>query len=147
MPKKKKSTKRYFENMNYREVQCANTKNRNHLDKNDQQWLKTHGYKNIGWDNVINLYRKIEDFLEQYRLKSFTLEELFLEADHVGNKYMSNHEIYEFNQILSKEVNEIAEIIDKQFPDDEIEIIDYSHKSNPQSARKNNLKIYKTIKI
>ncbi|MEH2229503.1 MAG: hypothetical protein V7K71_07620 [Nostoc sp.] len=42
-----------------------------------------------------------------------TLEELFIDADRIGNRYLTNQEINEYNQRLSKEVNEVAEEIDK----------------------------------
>ena len=41
----KKSRKKLFQSMSYREVQLANSKNRNELSKADQQWLKNSGYK------------------------------------------------------------------------------------------------------
>lgn len=115
--------------MSYYEVQRANSENRNKLDKKEQEWLKNNGYKNIGWDNVIKLYK----FLEKI---DCSLEELFLEADRIGNKYLTNQEIEEFNQSLSKETNEIAEEFDKQFPDTTIEIIDFSHTTNNRSRKK-----------
>jgi len=141
----KKSKK--FNGMSYREVQRANSKNRSKLHKEDQNWLKDNGYRNVGWNNVVNLHQKIEDFLDKYRLDDLTLEELFLEADRIGNKYLTNQEIEEFNQRLSKEVNEVSEEIDKQFPDTEIEIIDFSDKTNNMSRNKHHQKPYRTIKI
>ncbi len=118
----KKSKKRKFKGMSYYEVQHANSEHRNKLHKEEQKWLKNNGYKNVGWDNVIKLY----DFL---KIIDNSLEELFLEADRIGNKYLTNQEIEKFNQILSKEINEIAEEFDRQFPDTEIEIIDFSRKT------------------
>ncbi len=123
--------KRTLKGMGYREVQRLNSVNRNNLSTTEKQWLKDHRYRNIGWDNVINLYNKIKDF-------SHTLEELFLEADRIGNKYQTNQEINDFNQRLAKEVNEIAEEIDKQFPETKIEVIDYSTK---KSRRYNTVKM------
>jgi hypothetical protein len=144
----KKSKNINFQGMSYQEVQRANSNNRNNLHKEDQRWLKDNGYKNIGWDDVIKLYQKIKDFLDKYQLQDLTLEELFLEADYIGNKYLSDQEIQEFNQKLAKEVNEIAEEIDKQFPDTEIEIIDFSQKTkNKYTKNKTNQKSYKTIKF
>ncbi|MGM3305521.1 hypothetical protein ACSQ6I_05930 [Anabaena sp. WFMT] len=144
----KKNKNKTFQGMSYREIQRANSNNRNNLHKEDQRWLKDNGYKNIGWDDVIKLYQKIKDFLDKYQLQDLTLEELFLEADHIGNKYLSDQEIQEFNQKLAKEVNEIADEIDKQFPDTEIEIIDFSQKTkNKYTKNRNNQKSYKTIKF
>ncbi|MBD2663348.1 hypothetical protein B6N60_03225 [Richelia sinica FACHB-800] len=140
--------KKTFQGMSYRQIQCNNSEKKNKLNTHDKIWLKNNGYKNIGWDNVINLYQKIQDFLDKGELKELTLEELFLEADRIGNKYFSNQEIQDFHSKLAKEVNEIAEEIDKHFPDTEIEIIDFS--SNNQLKRKHktkNQKIYKTSKI
>jgi hypothetical protein len=118
----KKSKKRKFKGMSYYEIQRTNSKHRNKLPKEEQKWLKNNGYKNVGWDNVIKLYeflKRIDD----------SLEEFFLEADRIGNKYLTNQEIEKFNQILSKEINEIAEEFDRQFPDTKIEIIDFSQKT------------------
>ncbi|WP_445633131.1 EF-hand domain-containing protein [Nostoc sp. DSM 114161] len=118
--------KKFFQGMNYRELQRTNSKNRTQLHQKDKVWLKENLYKNVGWINVINLYQKIEDFLLKYPLAELTLEELFLEADRIGNKYLTSQEIQHFHQNLSREVNEIAEEIDKQFPDTEVEFIDFS---------------------
>lgn len=133
--------------MSYGEVQRMNSKNRSKLMKEDQKWLKDNGYKNVGWENVINLYKKIEEFLDKSRFVDMSLEELFLEADRIGNKYLTPNEIEDFNQQLSQEVNEIAEIIEQQFPDTEIEIIDYSQKTNKRTQKKSNQKTYRTTKI
>ncbi|SRR5579883_1381337 len=124
-----KKQKRKFNGMSYHQVQCANSENRNKLNREEQKWLRDNGYNNVGWDNVISLYQKIEELLEKNEFKDFTLEELFLEADYIGNKYLTTQEIAEFNQILSKQFNEVEQEIDKQFPDTEIEIIDYSNKT------------------
>lgn len=143
----KKSKIRKFNGMSYHQVQRANSKQRSKLYKEDCKWLKDNGYRNIGWDKVINLYLKIEEFLDKYQLDNLTLEELFLESDRIGNKYLSSQEIKEFNQRLSKEVNEVAEEIDKQFPDSESEFIDFSEKRNYKSQKKPNQKSYTTVKF
>ncbi len=133
--------------MSYREVQRANSKNRSKIHKEDQKWLKDNGYKNVDWNNIINLYQKIEELLDKYRIEDLALEELFLEADRIGNKYLTSQEIEEFNQRLSKEVNELAEEIDKQFPDTEIEIIDFSNNTNNKFQKKHKQKSYRTVKL
>jgi hypothetical protein len=138
----KNNKKIKFNGMSYREIQSINSEKRNNLKKEDQKWLKDQGYINVGWDNIINLYQKIEEFLDKYPLKDLTLEDLFLEADRIGNKYLTTQEIEEFNHKLSKEVNDIAEEIDKQFPNTEIEVIDFSNKTNHSSWRKSNRKSY-----
>ena len=125
----KKGQKRNFNGMSYREVQRANSKNRDELCREDQHWLKKNNYRNTGWSQVIDLHQKIEEFLNGYS-KLPTLEELFLDADYIGNKYLTNQEIQEFNQKLSEEVNKVEEEIDKQFPDVEIEVINFSTKVN-----------------
>jgi hypothetical protein len=116
--------KQTMNGMSYREVQGANTLNRSKLSKDDQKWLKENQYKNVGWDAVIRLYQKIEELLNP--LVDLTLEDLFLEADRIGSKYQSAEEIQEFNQQLAQVVNEVSETIDRQFPDTEIEVIDFS---------------------
>ncbi|BAY78197.1 hypothetical protein NIES25_46680 [Nostoc linckia NIES-25] len=122
--------KKVFQSMSYRDVQRANSKNKIQLREEDQVWLKENFYKNLGWINVVNLYEKIQDFFNKYALEELTLEELFLEADRIGNKYLTIQEIQDFNQSLSREVNDIAEEIDKQFPNTEIEFIDFSKKTS-----------------
>lgn len=121
--------KRQFQKMGYREVQRANSINRSKLHKKEQKWLKENGYKNLGWANVISLHEKIEEFLEKSELEDLTLEDLFLEADRVGNKYLTPQEIEEFNQKMFGEVSKISEEVDKHFPDTEIEVVDFSRKS------------------
>jgi hypothetical protein len=141
MASKKKKT---FNEMSYREVQCANTLNRSKLGKKDQHFLKDNHYKNVGWSNVISLYQKIEELLDP--LKDLTLEDLFLEADRIGKKYQSCQEIQEFNQQLMKEVDEVSEAIDRQFPDTEIEVIDFGDSyQKPRKSR--NPKTYRTVKL
>lgn len=137
-----KKSRRIFKGMSYREVQSLNSKCRTKLHKEDQKWLKDNNHKNIGWDNIIILYQKIEDFLDKYALEDTTLEELFLEADRIGNKYLTNTEIEEFNQKMSNEVNEISKEIDKHFPDTEVEFIDFG-----KNSKKSNQKLYRTIKF
>jgi len=139
----KKSNARKFNELSYRETQSFNTSNRAKLKKEDKKWLKENGYRNVGWENVISLYEKIKDFLDKYKLDKFTLEDLFLEADRIGNKYQAGQEIDDFNRRLSKEIEEISVEIDNQFPDTEIEAIDFSSKIE----KKRNSKSYKTVKL
>ncbi|MBE9058929.1 hypothetical protein [Sphaerospermopsis sp. LEGE 08334] len=143
----KKSSEKIFQGMSYREIQKHNSQNRIKLSPEDQKWLKENGYKNLGWDNVINLYNTIQDFLVKYQVEDLTLEELFLEADRIGNKYLTEEEIQDFQQELAKELNEISEEIDKQFPQTEIEIIDFSQNSKSKPKKKRNQKTYRTVKF
>lgn len=124
----RKAQKRNFSGMSYHEVQRANSNNKDKLHKEDKKWLKDNGYRNVGWNNVVSLYQKIEEFLNKYRLEDWTLEDLFLEADRIGNKYLTKQEIEDYSQKLSKEVSEISEEIDRQFPDTEVETIDFGNK-------------------
>lgn len=140
---KKKSNARKFNELSYREVQSINSSNRASLKKEDQKWLKENSYKNVGWDSVIKFYEQIKDFLDKYELDKLTLEDLFIEADRIGNKYQTRQEIEEFNQKLSKEIEEFSTEIDNQFPDTEIEVIDFSSKLK----KKKNSKSHKTVKL
>lgn len=126
---RKKTKKRLFSGMSYRDVQRSNSDRRGKLPQKDQKWLKEKGYRNVGWDNVIKLYQKINELLIQPTSEEDTLEELFLQADRIGNKYQTSEEIAAFNQQLLTEVNEISDEIDRQFPNSEMEFIDYSQPS------------------
>ena len=131
-----KSKKRLFNGMSFREVQRFNSDRRSKLPKKNQNWLKENGYKNVGWDNVIKLYQKVNDFLVQPDQNEDTLEELFLKADRIGRKYQTSQEIDAFNQQLAAEINEIADEVDRQFPEHEMEFIDYSQPSHHHLRKK-----------
>ena len=122
----KKSSKRIFKGMSYRQVQRKNSRNRQQLSKENQFWLKKHNHRNIGWSNVIQLFDKLEELQEQEIVKNLSLEELFIEADFIGNKYLDSQEINQRNLRIAKELDEIADIIDSHYPDNTIEISDYS---------------------
>jgi hypothetical protein len=143
----KRGSKKYFNGMSYSEVQSANSKNRSRLIKEDQKWLKENGYKNVGWINIIKLYERIEELLEKSVFADMSLEDLFLEADRIGNKYLTPNEIEEFNQQLSQEVSEVGILIDQQFPDTETEVVDYSQKAINKPQRQRNQKTYRTTKF
>ncbi|MEM7593977.1 MAG: hypothetical protein AAF383_21135 [Cyanobacteria bacterium P01_A01_bin.83] len=122
----KKSSARTFRGMNYRKVQRKNSRDRQQLTKENQTWLKHHNHRNIGWVNIIELYEKIRELQEQEKVKNLSLEELFIEADRIGNKYLKSKEINQRHQRIARELDEIANIIDSQYPDQIVEIIDYS---------------------
>ncbi len=124
---------RTFSGMGYPEVQRSNSIRRSKLPKTNQIWLKENGYKNVGWDNVIQLSQKINELLAQPDADDEpTLEELFLEADRIGQKYQTREEIEAFNQQMAAEVSVISDLIDQQFPDTEVEVIDYSQTTRSQ---------------
>lgn len=123
---RKKSKTKTFARLNYRQIQKKNSRDRLQLTKENQKWLKEHNYKNRGWSNVISLFKKITELKDKENIKKLNLEELFIEADFVGNKYLSDQEINSRNLRIAQELNDIAEIIDAQFPDTTREIIDYS---------------------
>lgn len=125
----KKSGKRLFCGMSYREVQRSNSDRKKKLPRKDQQWLKDNGYRNVGWDNIIQLYQKLNDLISSPDSDEPTLEELFLNADRIGNKYQTSEEIAAFHQALSTEAEAIAHQVDQQFPDEEFEFADYSHQA------------------
>ncbi len=127
-----KTRKRLFSDMNYREVQRSNSSRKKLLPKKDQKWLKENGYRNVGWDNVIRLYEKINDILSfSDDPNEPTLEDLFLRVDQIGKKYQTPQEIEAFEQALKAEVEDISELVDKQFPEKEIEFADYGNRSHP----------------
>ncbi len=143
----RKSRARNFNGMSYRELQRANSVNREKITKEQNQWLKDNGYRNVGWDPVISLAQKLDEILDESRFDEMSLEDLFLEADRIGNKYLTSEEIQEFNQKLSQEVSEIGELIDEQFPDTEVEVIDFGTNSVKKPPRKSDRKTYRTVKI
>ena len=112
--------------MSYRQVQRKNSRDRQLLTKENQAWLKAQGYRNLGWNNVIQLLEKIRELQEQETVKSLTLEELFIEADRIGNNYLDSQEVNQRHQRIAQELNKISDIIDSQYPDQTIEIVDYS---------------------
>lgn len=130
-----------FSGMGYREVQRSNSGRRSKLPKTEQIWLTENGYKNVGWDNVIRLYQKINEFLAQPDADDEpTLEELFLEADRIGQKYQTREEIEAFNQQMAADVSAISDLIDHQFPETEVEVIDYSQTSRFQAKTRQSRK-------
>jgi hypothetical protein len=132
---------RTFSGMGYPEVQRSNSIRRSKLQKTHQIWLKENGYKNVGWDNVIQLYQKINELLAQPDADDEpTLEELFLEADRIGQKYQTREEIEAFNQEMAAEVSAISDLIDQQFPETEVEVIDYSQTSRSQAKTRQSRK-------
>lgn len=132
---KPNSRNRRFSGMSYREVQISNANRRSKLPKKQQDWLKENGYRNCGWDAVIKLYQKINDLLDQGDEDSPTLEDLFLQAERIGNKYQTQSERDDFNQQLMAEAQAIAEMVDQQFPDTDIEIVDFGER-RPRSTSK-----------
>lgn len=131
-----KRKRRSFSGMSYREVQRSNTNRKKKLPKADQTWLKTNGYSNAGWDNVIKLYQKINDFLVEPDADDPTLEELFLKADKIGKKYQTAEEVNAFEQAFQTEIDAISEQIDHQFPEQEVEVVDYSSSARTNQKRK-----------
>jgi hypothetical protein len=130
----KSRKKRLFDGMDYRELQCSNTQRKKLLTRADQVWLKSHQYKNSGWENVIKLHQKINALLSSYQEDDLSLEDLFLEADRIGNKYQTTKEINAFHQALSATVESISQQVDHYFPDEESEMIDYRPRQ-PESAK------------
>lgn len=137
-----KHQSRAFSGMGYREVQRSNSIRRSKLPKTDRIWLKENGYKNVGWDNVIQLYQKINQLLADEDDEP-TLEELFLEADRIGKKYQTREEIEAFNQEMTAEVSAISDLVDRQFPESEVERVDYSQNSRSQAKTRQSRNKYR----
>lgn len=116
---------RSFNGMAYRAVQQSNTNRRSKLPAQDRQQLKEQGYKNTGWEQVIRLYQKIEQLLTPPDDEP-TLEDLFLEADRIGNPYLTPEERAAYQQELAQLTEDISEVIDQQFPDTEMEVLDFT---------------------
>ena len=122
---KSKPSPRTHQKFTYSQLQAFNKQSRSQLRPADRQWLKSNGYKNVGWDCAIALYEKIIDYKAKYDLEDESLEDLFLEADRIGNKYQTPEEIASFQAALALEVNAIADLVDQQFPDTTPEFINY----------------------
>ncbi len=135
-----KSKARTYKTLTYKELQTHNKEARSQLKSTDRQWLKTNGYKNLGWNNTIALYEQIADLQSQYDLENDSLEDLFLQADRIGNKYQTPEEISAFQAEFASEANAIAELIEAQFPDHEPEIIDYGTQHQPRKLQRKNTK-------
>ncbi len=131
---RKRQASRKFDGMGYRQLQRLNSERRQKLPPGDRALLRKNGYKNVGWGQVIRLYFKINELLANPEDKD-SLEELFLQADRIGNKYQSPEEIKAFQSQLAQETHEIADLVDQQFPvSSEVEYIDFSQ-SRPKSAK------------
>lgn len=118
--------KRQYQTMGYKQLQSQNTQQRQYLSKGQQQWLKVNGYRNIGWEKVIQLHEKITEFLLEDSIQDVSLEDLFINVDRIGNKYQTQAEIDDFHQQLAKINQEISDEIDRQFPDNSVEILDFT---------------------
>jgi hypothetical protein len=130
--------------LNYRDLQKANGQRRDRLAKADRAELKRLGFRNVGWDNVIRLSQRLDEILGPAPDPNLpdpnrpdpdlpSLESLFLEADRIGNVYQSAEEIAAFNQALAEASNAVDEAIDRQFPDNDVEIIHFQ--SSPVKGR------------
>jgi hypothetical protein len=130
--------------LNYRDLQKANGQRRDRLAKTDRAELKRLGFRNVGWDNVIRLSQRLDELLGPTPDPNLpdpdlpSLESLFLEADRIGNVYQSAEEIAAFNQALADASSAVDEAIDRQFPDNDVEIVHFQ--SSPvrgRSAKRN----------
>jgi hypothetical protein len=135
--------------LNYRDLQKANGQRRDRLAKTDRAELKRLGFRNVGWDNVIRLSQRLDELLGLAPDPNLpdpnlpdpdlpSLESLFLEADRIGNAYQSVEEIAAFNQALAEASSAVDEAIDRQFPDNDVEIVHFQ--SSPvrgRSAKRN----------
>ena len=120
------ASKKEFNGMNYRQVQRSNSDRKIELKSTEIQLLKNIGCKNVGWKKVTQLYLKIQEMLTSPYRDNWSLDELFLEADRIGNKYQSVDEITTFEQQFTILSHEINDEIERHFPDTQIEIIDFS---------------------
>jgi hypothetical protein len=120
------ASKKEFNGMGYRQVQRSNSDNKAKMQSERIQLLKNSGYKNVGWEKVTQLYLKIQEMSISPYLENWSLDELFLEADRIGRKYQSAHEITTFDKQFTILSQEIDDEIDRCFPDTEVETIDFS---------------------
>jgi hypothetical protein len=119
-------SKKEFNGMSYRQVQRSNSDNKAKMQSEEVQLLKNNGYKNVGWEKVTQLYLKIQEMLTSPYRENWSLDELFLEADQIGQKYQSADEIASFEKQFMMLSQDINDEIDRCFPDTETEVIDFS---------------------
>jgi hypothetical protein len=139
-----KKNARIYKDCTYRSLQRTNSVERAKLSKFQQSTLASNGFQNIGWDHIIKLH---EELIKINLAQNTTLEDLFLNADRIANKYQSAEEISEFNQKMSESAARISDLIDSQFPpEDKVEFIDFGTKttSNAQNKGRKGLKKYRT---
>ncbi len=129
----KNSKVKSYKGLGYKELQEDNRNKQGHLPQTDCDWLRANGYHNVGWDNVIALSDKIQSLKE---FKEWNLEDLFLEVDRIGKKYQDPEGIQAFQVAMASEAEQISEIIDQIFPDNEPEIINFSHNCSPKTWQK-----------
>jgi hypothetical protein len=141
----KKSQSRQYKTFSYKVLQKKNSVDRDKLPREKRIWLKEKGYSNVGWDNVIKLHEKITDLLEQIDLEDSSLEDLFLEADRIGNKYQTPEEVETFQEAMAQEAEAISDTIDRQFPQTEVEMIDFSQPNRRKSKSGKQQKSYRTV--
>lgn len=121
--------KRTFLGMSYREVQKWNSEQRKKCDRLQQQQLKQLGHRNVGWESVVGLYLALEALINPAPEpeSDLSLEELFLEASRIGDKYQTDADRAKFKEEFDREIAEINAIIEEQFPQPQtVEFIDYS---------------------
>jgi hypothetical protein len=139
-----KRTTRVYKDFTYRSLQKNNSVERAKLSKAQQSALASNGLQNVGWDHIIKLR---EELIKISLAQNTTLEDLFINADRIANKYQSAEEISEFNQKMSESAARISDLIDSQFPPgDKVEFIDFGTKttSNAQNKGRKGLKKYRT---
>ncbi|MFA9202033.1 MAG: hypothetical protein ACEQSC_00580, partial [Candidatus Nanopelagicaceae bacterium] len=124
------ANRKEFQGLDYRQLQRVNSTQKQQLREEELMILKNEGHKNIGWESVIRLQKRIQELLTSVYRKGWGLDQLFLEADRIGRKYQSSTEIAVYEEQLTILSMEIDDVIDEQFPDTEVEIISFSGKSN-----------------
>jgi hypothetical protein len=124
------ATRKEFQGLGYRQLQRVNSTQKQQLQAEELITLKNEGHKNIGWESVIRLQKRIQELSTSVYRTGWDLDQLFLEADRIGQKYQSSTEIAVHEEQLTLLSMEIDDAIDEQFPDTEVEIISFSGKSN-----------------
>jgi hypothetical protein len=124
------ATRKEFQGLGYRQLQRVNSTQKQQLQAEELITLKNEGHKNTGWESIICLQRRIQELLTSVYRAGWDLDQLFLEADRIGQKYQSPTEIAVYEEKITLLSVEIDDVIDEQFPDTEVEIISFSGKSN-----------------
>jgi hypothetical protein len=126
--------KRTYRDLDYPALQAQNSQQRAQLSLEQRRHLQQQGYKNVGWEKVIALAERLEQLRMPGEFADWSLDELFLEAERVGDRYQTPDEIARHRDQMAVETAAIEALIEQQFPDPDPEVIDFAHRPSRPAA-------------